>query len=626
MISPFRWRLLGLCLLLATSPVSAQAKKLPYPSPAEFQKVNALYQEIFAADLAAAKAPADRAKLAQFLSGQLRENRDEPVQTAFLLEQIINLATQGGDVFLALSALEDLDKLFAIDAAQMKVKLLTSAAASAPGPESAKILVDLALGMVQETLDAGQYPQAAAFARIAELAADRTGLDNVVVQVKQRRQWVDAIHQGHQRLGGAIEALKKNPQDGPANAVAGLFFGPLRGQWDKGIPLLANATPGPLQELARKDDAKPTATKDQLALGNEWWNLAQNEKDPVLAWGFQSRSAYWYDLAVAQLSGLHRALALRRIDLVQQRSVGFLRTQTLPIQVGEIKKWDAGTEQIKAVAFSGDGRFVISAGMDKAVHVWELPGLKEEKVLNGHTNQIYSIAVHPLQRQVFSGSWDRFVIAWDLRTGKELQRFTHEKDVNGIALSRDGSKLLAGCDDKNAYLWNTTTGKLLKSFPGHSGFVLATAFSPNDRYLATGGNDRFAKVWNADTGDLITTFSQHQTSAITGLVFTPDSRYVVSCGDETPRMWDALSGKEIQKFVGHDRIVTAIALSPDGKRLLTGSDDNSIRVWEVATGKQIHRFDGHTDYVTSVKFSRDGLLALSGSRDRTVRIWGIPYR
>lgn len=623
-MSWIRWTLPAL-LWVAVAPALAHSKKLPYPDAEALERVSKLYHEIFADDLKHAQTPAARSKLAHFLSQQVRENRDVPAQWVFVLEETIRLAAQGGEIYLALSTLDDLDKAFVIPLQERKIKVLATAASEAPNPETAKVLVDLVLGMIQEALDANQFDQAVVLAGIAQKAADRTAMEAVKTQVQQRRLWVEAIHRGALRLKDAAQTLKQNPSDPEANLHAALFYGPLRGQWDKAIPLFLRGKNAALRELALRDQAQPSNAADQLALANGWWELARSESDPVFAWGLQARAAHWYDQALAQLAGLHRTMALRRIDAVQQRSLGFLRTLSLPLQVGEIKKWEAGSDQLKAVVMTADGRHIVSAGMDKLVRVWEVSGAKEERALSGHTNQIYGLAMHPVQRVVFSSSWDRLAIAWDLRNGNELRRFTHDKDVNGCALSRDGSRLVTGCDDKNAYVWNTSTGKMQQTLQGHGGFVLAVAMSPNDRFIATGSNDRLAKVWNADTGEVLATFPQH-TASITALAFTPDSRFVASCGDETPRLWEAATGREVQKFVGHDRMVTTLAIAPDGRRLLTGGDDGTVRLWDLATGKQLHRFDGHTDYVTGVRFARDGLHAVSCSRDRTIRLWGLPVR
>src|SRR5205807_8569903 len=122
--------------------------------------------------------------------------------------------------------------------------------------------------------------------------------------------------------------------------------------------------------------------------------------------------------------------------------------------VGELKKFDGHTDEVKCVGLSSDGRYAVSGSHDQTVRIWDLASGKEEKVLRGHTKQVWGVAFLPNNRQVLSVSWDASARLWDIKNGNEVRRYSHRLDVNGLAVHRDGNSFLTASDDHNVYLWN----------------------------------------------------------------------------------------------------------------------------------------------------------------------------
>ncbi|HWE03673.1 MAG TPA: serine/threonine-protein kinase [Tepidisphaeraceae bacterium] len=89
---------------------------------------------------------------------------------------------------------------------------------------------------------------------------------------------------------------------------------------------------------------------------------------------------------------------------------------------------------------------------------------------------------------------------WNLSTGKEIERFTTPVAVNGLALSKDGHRLLAACDDWTVRLFDADTGRQLHRYIGHDKAVNCVAFSPDEMTFASGSDDRTVRIWNVLTG------------------------------------------------------------------------------------------------------------------------------
>ena len=70
-----------------------------------------------------------------------------------------------------------------------------------------------------------------------------------------------------------------------------------------------------------------------------------------------------------------------------------------------------------SVAFSTDGKQVVSGSMDKTVRIWDAESGKTiTGPFEGHTDGVVSVAFSPDGNQVVSGSWDKTVRIWDTET------------------------------------------------------------------------------------------------------------------------------------------------------------------------------------------------------------------
>ncbi|EDR06794.1 uncharacterized protein LACBIDRAFT_299673 [Laccaria bicolor S238N-H82] len=283
---------------------------------------------------------------------------------------------------------------------------------------------------------------------------------------------------------------------------------------------------------------------------------------------------------------------------------------------------------VTSVAFSPDGRHIVSGSGDKTVRVWDAQtGQSVMDPLKGHDNWVTSVAFSPDGRHIVSGSRDKTVRVWDAQTGQSVMDPLkgHDDCVTSVAFSPDGRHIVSGSRDKTVRVWDAQTGQsVMDPLKGHDNWVTSVAFSPDGRHIVSGSRDKTVRVWDAQTGQSVMDPLKGHDSWVTSVAFSPDGRHIVSgSSDKTVRVWDAQTGQSVMDpLKGHDDWVTSVAFSPDGRHIVSGSRDKTVRVWDAQTGQSVmDPLKGHDDWVTSVAFSPDGRHIVSGSRDKTVRVW-----
>jgi WD40 repeat protein len=181
---------------------------------------------------------------------------------------------------------------------------------------------------------------------------------------------------------------------------------------------------------------------------------------------------------------------------------------------------------------------------------------------------------------------------WDLGTRQRVGEPLHHKgQVRALAASPGATRLLVGCWDRSAHLWDLDGRQSLKDFR-HQDHVSVVAFSPDGRWLATGGFDKGIRIWNS-MGKFEQRFALAHTAAVDAIAFSHAGRLLITGCDGAARLWDVVTGKQIGPPHFHDLFhvpnpdrwvagqTRSVEFSPDDRRVLTAGADHSIRIWPV---------------------------------------------
>ncbi|HEY7428255.1 MAG TPA: sigma-70 family RNA polymerase sigma factor [Gemmataceae bacterium] len=283
---------------------------------------------------------------------------------------------------------------------------------------------------------------------------------------------------------------------------------------------------------------------------------------------------------------------------------------------------------LRGVAFTPDGKALLTAGPDRSIHLWEPDTGKELRRLSLDGFPI-SLALSQdgkkLAVPVMGMEGNTAIRVLDLKSGQPTTPpGGHLIRVMWAALTPDGRTAVTGNPLEPLYVWDATAGRVRQRLEGHNGLVLTLQLSEDGRTLFTSGLDKTLRIWDLATGKerrRITLEGGFARSGFGELTLTPDGKTLaVMDGSKTIRIFE-VGGGERQHFPGPERLL-GMGLTPDGRSLLAWSADYKVGVWDTATGRKLHEYPlpradermGLPEEHYNACLSRDGRLLAVGPR------------
>ncbi|MCX7665612.1 MAG: hypothetical protein N2112_08705 [Gemmataceae bacterium] len=179
-----------------------------------------------------------------------------------------------------------------------------------------------------------------------------------------------------------------------------------------------------------------------------------------------------------------------------------------------------------------------------------------------------------------SGGIDGQVIAWDLQTGKEKQRYSNlGKYITALAWDTDGKGFFVATG-KEMKLVSFATGQVEKNFTGHTGAINS--------------------------------------------IFVNDQKQIVTASDDkTALLWDR-NAKVVQTFKGHAGPVRSVCCNAKGNWLVTASQDGTVQVWQMETGKPLWTSKRQNQPVIHAQFTPPSKQVVLILKDGTPLVWDLP--
>lgn len=209
----------------------------------------------------------------------------------------------------------------------------------------------------------------------------------------------------------------------------------------------------------------------------------------------------------------------------------------------------------------------------------------------------------------------------------------HFGPISSITFSPDNNLLLTkgGGEEISLKLWESSSGKLLRSMNAHTGQITSACFSPNGKYILTTGKDQAGRVWDTETGSLIYDMHFELTNWVQQGFFSKDNKKILLVSDEIMEYHDFESKKRIsivfdsallkrtnQNYV--NRSITSIALHPEGKIAISSHSDSTIILWNLVENRILNKIKGTAAYF-NCRFNSTGTRFLALESDGSISIW-----
>jgi WD40 repeat protein len=303
---------------------------------------------------------------------------------------------------------------------------------------------------------------------------------------------------------------------------------------------------------------------------------------------------------------------------------------------------------IEALAFTADGRKLVSIDRDKTARCWDVGDQEESRVVQ--KGRATGLSYSPNGRYLVESSMEnpRFGIRVHDLMSRDPPRVLTARPSRRAVFSPDG-RTIAGGPDHRVTLWDTRTGDLLATLAeadpaerdpvNGSSNLGALVFSPDGRWLAAGFGGLYH--WPVDAPQKVMVFDVarrkvHRTFAaptqVSAVAFSTDGKLMAAAGHNgTVWLWDTASWDEIGHWQGPAGTgYGSILFLPGGQVgeagrpgdiLATGSRSGRIDLWDVSTRALTRQLHGHISLVSFMALSPDGRTLATASCDRSIKLW-----
>jgi WD40 repeat protein len=283
--------------------------------------------------------------------------------------------------------------------------------------------------------------------------------------------------------------------------------------------------------------------------------------------------------------------------------------------------------EVYGVAYSRDGKILLTGGQDGTVRLWDPSSGQELAVLREHTSCVNDIDFSPDGDTFVTSSCDKTIKLWSLSQRQVLATLNgHTQEVEWCAFIEEG-RMLASLSyhitgPREARIWDVASKSMRTDWPpagdGTQGFVRGRT----GRTLVTFANDQ-ATVWRRDKDSWLLSHRTDRLHPSSMAILSPDEDYMLVSawprGDvQMFRLQDSLL---MNSIMGHIATVNAIAISSAGDRLASASTDGTVRVFDFPSGRPQQSFLGHQGRVWRVAWAPNEKAVASAGSDGTVRIW-----
>lgn len=245
------------------------------------------------------------------------------------------------------------------------------------------------------------------------------------------------------------------------------------------------------------------------------------------------------------------------------------------------RRLQAATGVPGVLAVSADGTRLAFNSTGNTIQIWDVDRNVFLTELPGHLDAVLALAFTHDGRGLVSVGGDQRALLWDLDTGKV--RADLSKPLNeplALAFAPDGGTLAVSDSAGGIRYWNLASLRDIAYVPTRDLPVTAVAYSPDGRHFAVGGEQGLLSLWDVSrrSADRVLDGAP---AVVHALAFSPDSRWLIVAGSETGlQLWNVETGELAQRYDGANQQTYAMALAPGGREIAAAGIDRKLTLWK----------------------------------------------
>ncbi|GAB3257146.1 WD40 repeat domain-containing protein [Kineosporia babensis] len=297
--------------------------------------------------------------------------------------------------------------------------------------------------------------------------------------------------------------------------------------------------------------------------------------------------------------------------------------------------------RVSALAFSRDGTWLLSAGADRVLRLWDAKNLELIGEASGQgLDEIVSLAAVVDDNTMVGGGVDGKLTVWQLGPGG-LERIgdmpTQSKGITALGASPEGDRLVSGAPNGMLRLWDTANwqaddGGLVGEFtqPRYYAAVSVIAFAPDGQSFAAATTANDLDLWQVEGLEHLRNLDGQHTGAVTALAFEPEGKQLVSgAQDRSAVLWrldqPQVSAERLGDLAGP---VNAVVFAEQGEQVWTSSGSEPVLTSWAASSEQVlgQPLIGHRAPVNAIVLSSDRRTLISGDAAGKLLFWDLASR
>lgn len=260
---------------------------------------------------------------------------------------------------------------------------------------------------------------------------------------------------------------------------------------------------------------------------------------------------------------------------------------------------DRGADLSYPLQYSADGNLLVMGNRNNALQVRSGVSNNLIQTMTAAHDWTYTLAFDASANRLASGGRDTVLRLWPgasslLTTPTTIQAKSH---VRALSFNVSRNEIASAHDDGNVYVWNLTSGQLIRTLAGHTGRVYSVLYTKDGKSIISAGADGKVKRWDAASGEFIDDLGSHH-GAVYDLVLSVDGQSVFSAGgDGVVKQWSMATFMLVDTLTvsasGVDTTdpvaLYALDVSADGRLLIAGDHNGVIHLWNLSAGRFVAR-------------------------------------